>query len=167
MKTCKHSHSFSPSPSCHFLRPELQIRDVWHSLKNQSSWVCEKHSHFSSDSCSVMSNSLQPHGIVRQAPLSMGFSRQECWSGLPFPPPGDLPNPGIEPVSFVSPALAGRFVTTVPPKKPFEFLWSVRHPGKHLHTWSKFVLSRTPCRRYCHCTNEEAEARGWRAYPGC
>ena len=37
--------------------------------------------------------------VARQAPLSLGFSRQECWSGLPFPPPGDRPNPGIEPES--------------------------------------------------------------------
>ena len=49
---------------------------------------------------------------ARQAPLSMGFSRQECWSGLPCPPPGDLPNPGIKPVSLSSPALAGGFFTT-------------------------------------------------------
>ena len=49
---------------------------------------------------------------VWQSPLSMGFSRQEYWSGLPFSPPGDLPNPGIEPVSLMSPALAGRFFTT-------------------------------------------------------
>ena len=42
-----------------------------------------------------------------QAPLSMGFSRPEYWGGLPFPPPGDLPDPGIEPTSIVSPALAG------------------------------------------------------------
>ena len=47
-----------------------------------------------------------------QAPLSMGFSRQEYWSGLPGPPPGDLSDPGIEPVSLTSPALAGRFFTT-------------------------------------------------------
>jgi len=47
-----------------------------------------------------------------QAPLSMGFSRQEYWSGLPCPPPGDLPNPGLEPTSLKSPALAGRFFTT-------------------------------------------------------
>ena len=44
----------------------------------------------------------------------MGFSRQEFWSGLPFPSPGDLPDPGIEPVS---PALAGGFFTTEPPGK--------------------------------------------------
>ena len=50
--------------------------------------------------------------VACQAPLSMGFSRQECWSGLPFPSPMDLPNPGIEPTSLMSPALAGRFFTT-------------------------------------------------------
>ena len=53
-----------------------------------------------------------------QAPLSMEFSRQENWSGLPFPTPGDLPDPGIEPMSLASPALAGRFFTTAPPEKP-------------------------------------------------
>ena len=47
----------------------------------------------------------------------MGFSRQEYWSGLPCPPPGDLPDPGIELTSPVSPALAGQFFTTVPPGK--------------------------------------------------
>ena len=47
-----------------------------------------------------------------QAPLSMGFSRQEYWSGLPFPPPGDLPYPGIKPVSLTFSALAGGFFTT-------------------------------------------------------
>ena len=47
-----------------------------------------------------MSDSLRPHGLVAyQAPPSMGFSRQEYWSGLPFASPGDLPNPGIEPKS--------------------------------------------------------------------
>ena len=48
---------------------------------------------------------------VCQAPLSVGFSRQESWSGLPFPAPGDLPDPGIEPTSVRSPALAGGFFT--------------------------------------------------------
>ena len=50
--------------------------------------------------------------IARQAPLSMGFSRQEYWSGLPCPPPGDLPDPGIEPISLISPALVGGLFTT-------------------------------------------------------
>ena len=50
--------------------------------------------------------------VARQAPLSMGFFRQEYWSGLPCPLPGDLPDPGIEPASLTSPALAGRFFNT-------------------------------------------------------
>ena len=50
--------------------------------------------------------------VARQAPLFMGFSKQEYWSGLPCPPPGDLPDPGIKPVSLMPPALAGRFFTT-------------------------------------------------------
>ena len=53
-----------------------------------------------------------PWTVVHQAPLSMGFSRQEYWSGVPFPLPGDLPNPGIEPASLTSPVLAERFFTT-------------------------------------------------------
>ena len=49
--------------------------------------------------------------VACQAPLSMGFSRQEYWSGLPCPPPGDLPDQGIEPLSLTSPVLASRFFT--------------------------------------------------------
>ena len=65
---------------------------------------------------SVMSNSFAaPWTAAHQAPLSMRFARQEYWSGLPFPSPGDLPCPGIEPAS---PALAGRLFTTKPPRKP-------------------------------------------------
>ena len=48
---------------------------------------------------SVMFNSVTPWTVARQAPLSMEFSRQEHWSGLPFHSPGDLPNPGIKPIS--------------------------------------------------------------------
>ena len=57
---------------------------------------------------SVMSDCATLWTVARQAPLSMGFSRQEYWSGLPCPPPGDLPDLGIEPVSLMSLALAGR-----------------------------------------------------------
>ena len=52
-----------------------------------------------------------PWTVALQAPLSVGFSRQENWSGLPFPTLGDLPNPGIESSSIMSPALAGGFFT--------------------------------------------------------
>ena len=63
--------------------------------------------------CMLVARHLTPWTIAHQAPLSMGFSRQEYWSGWSYPPPGDLPHPGIEPTSLVSPALAGRFFTTV------------------------------------------------------
>ena len=53
-----------------------------------------------------------PWTVACQAPLSMGFPRQEYWSGLPCPTPGDLPNPGTDPLSLMSPALADRFFTT-------------------------------------------------------
>ena len=56
-----------------------------------------------------------PWTVARQAPLSMGFSRQEYWSGLPFPSPGDLPNPGIDPWS---PALQVDALSSEPPGKP-------------------------------------------------
>ena len=52
--------------------------------------------------------------VTHQTPPSMGFSRQEYWSGLPFPTPRDLPNPGIKPVSLASSALAGGFFNSVP-----------------------------------------------------
>ena len=53
--------------------------------------------------------------VAHQDLLSMGFSRQEYWSGLPCPSPGDLPDPGIEPTSLMSPALAGEPLPLVPP----------------------------------------------------
>ena len=55
---------------------------------------------------------VTPWTVTHQSPLSMGFSRQEYWSGLPWPPPGDLPHPRIESMSLMSPALAGEFFTT-------------------------------------------------------
>ena len=61
---------------------------------------------------SVVSKSAIPWSIAHQAPLTMGLSRQEYWSVLPCPPPGDLPNPGTEPVSLMSPASAGMFFNT-------------------------------------------------------
>ena len=62
---------------------------------------------------------MTPWTVACQTPLSMGFSRQEYWNGLPLSIPGDLPNPGIEPTSLASPAVAGGFLTTAPLGKPF------------------------------------------------
>ena len=61
---------------------------------------------------SVVSDSVTLWTVACQAPLSVEFSRKEYWNGLPFPPPGDLPEPGIKPMSLMSPALAGGLFTT-------------------------------------------------------
>ena len=69
---------------------------------------------------------MAPWTVAHQTSLSMGFPRQEYWSGLPFPSPGDLPNPGIEPTS---PALAGTFFTSMPPGKLYYakyIMWNAR-----------------------------------------
>ena len=86
--------------------------------------------------CSVVSNSLWPPWTVApQAPLSMGFPRQEYWSGLPFPPPGGLPNPGIEPAF----SLAGGFFTTELSRNPKGMYWI----GQKVHssTLTNFLAS--------------------------
>ena len=82
--------------------------------------------------CLVTSNQT----VACQAPLSVGFSQQEQRSGLPFPPPGDLPNPGIEPVSPVSTELAGSFFTTEPPGNPKYSLLS------KIVQWTHMVIRR-------------------------
>ena len=61
-----------------------------------------------------MSNSAIPQTVAHETPLFMGFSRQEFWSGLPFPSPRDLANPGTEPASLVSPSLAGKIDLDLP-----------------------------------------------------
>ena len=70
--------------------------------------------------------------VPHQAPLSMRFPRQEYWSGLPCPPLGDLPNPGIEPMSLMSPALAGGFFTTSATWEA-RFLWQGSPKTPHMH----------------------------------
>ena len=101
-------------------RPSAQTEHPG-SQKPQTSWEEELEG-----PCSLVYVSVLGHvqlfatlwTIAHQGPLSMAFSRQEYWSRLPFPPPGDLPSPGIEPASLASPALPGRFFTTEPPQKP-------------------------------------------------
>ena len=68
---------------------------------------------------SVVFDSVTPWTVAHQAPLCIGFPRQEYWSGLPFPFAGDLPKPGIEPTSPTSPALADEFFTTEPKSNSF------------------------------------------------
>ena len=89
-----HSVNVSPSSVCVWVLPDYLALWQNESLR-YGPFLCMC-------VCIVMSDSLQFHGLARQAPLSMEFSRQEYWSRLPFFTPGDLPHPRIKPVSWVS-----------------------------------------------------------------
>ena len=100
--------------SCHFYRNDFFFKKRHLYLCSKLLCVCRiltillyMLSHFS---CVQFSATLWT--VTCQAPLSMGFSRQEYWSGLPLSPPGDLSNPGIKPAAPISPALARGFFTT-------------------------------------------------------
>ena len=104
------SHVFPTTPcpySCKYLWRELYSQNR-HFIQSLGSYVCV---------CMLSHVQLfvTPWTVAHQSFLSMGFPRQEYWSGLPFPLPGDLSDLGIKPVS---PALADGFFTTEPPRKP-------------------------------------------------
>ena len=93
--------------------------------------------------------------VARQAPLSMGFPRQEYWSGLPFPSPGDLPVPGIEPIS---PALASKFFTTEPPGKPL--LGEVKSNGENPESLKRIIKTSSGFRSVNHSCPETTAWEG-------
>ena len=110
--------------SCYFLLQEIfptqglnlgltQCRQMLYRLRHKFSSV---------QSLSLVRLFATPWTVARQAPLTMGFSRQEYWCGWPFPSPGDLPDPGIKPTSPAFPASAGGFFTTEPPGKPYIYI---------------------------------------------
>ena len=82
---------------------------------------------------------VTPWTVAHQAPLSMGFSRKQYWSGVPFLPPGDLPDPGVYPLSPEIPALAGRFLTTASPAKSHKGPLSC--PSHHCWSGISFIKS--------------------------
>ena len=84
-----------------------------------------------------------PQTAAHQASLSMGFTRQEYWSGLPFPSPGDLPDPGIEPASLLSPILAGGFFTTSTTWKALLIQWLRIHLTMQ-ETWVQSLVWEDP-----------------------
>ena len=96
-----------------------------------------------------MCDSVTPQTVALEASLSMGFPRQESCSGLPFPLPGDLPDPRIKPMSLVSPALAGRFLTTCTTWEAIWPFWSVRiyfNLDEDVAVWS--ALKQATCHIY-------------------
>ena len=105
--------------------------------------------------------SMTPWTVAHQAPLSMGFPRQECWSGLPCSTPRGLPDPEIEPASLAFPSLAGRFFTSLP-------------PGKHL-SYQRVTLNQWEDSKHIfwiwqwHPTPVllPGNSHGWRSLVGC
>ena len=90
--------------------------------------------------CAQLCLFATPWTVARQAPLSMGFSRQEYWCGLPFPTARDLPNPGIKPATLISPAQAGGiFITSITWEALVILVWDDHH--KSLQTSDKMFLS--------------------------
>ena len=84
---------------------------------------------------SVVSDSATLWTVAHQAPLSMGFSMQEYWNGLPCLPPGDPPDPGIKPASLTSPALAGRLFTTNANWEVSFYIYLYTHTHTHTHIY--------------------------------
>ena len=91
---------------------------------------------------------LTPWAVGCQASLSIEFSRQEYWSGVPFPPPGDLPNPGIKPACLASPALAGGFFTT-------RATWEASYPLSSLTIIFNWAITHIKLFTHLKCTNQE------------
>ena len=88
---------------------------------------------------------VTPGTVALQAPLSMGFTRQEHWSGLPFPSTGDLPNLGMEPEFPASPTLAGRFFTSEPPGKPHIYIYNwKREINKYTMSMKCHIIQTSP-----------------------
>ena len=115
---------------------------------------------------SVVSNSsVAPWSVACQAALSMEFSKQEYWSGLPFPSPGGLLHSGIKPVSLVSPTLAGGFFTMMPSEEPYlhllvtndamNLLKNLRRPFEFIHFFQKYWLSA------CCILDISSQCMGW------
>ena len=112
------------------LREMVKDREAWHAAvheiaKSQTQWASEQQQSVCMLSCFSRVQLFAAVWIVAlQAPVSMGFSRREYWSELPCPPPGDLPSLRTEPMSIMSPALAGGFFTM---STTWEAQWWTRH----------------------------------------
>ena len=115
---------------CHSSEKKLIYRSI--SLLSGSKVSLYSHRRACVLSCSVVSDSATPWTVAHPAPLSMGFPRQGHWSGLPCSPPGDLPNPGIEPVSLMSPALQADYLLLIHQGHPHSVIYSYQKKKKPL-----------------------------------
>ena len=102
--------------------------------------------------------------VAYQASLSVEFSKQEYWSGVPFPTPGDLPDPGIKPTSFASPALAGRFFTTSATWKAHQqYLLSFNDETEH---YIRFYMEIVKKKKKEECRIWDSSPQSILVYPG-
>ena len=107
------------------MRKHLFLTKCKHTLSTRGSYVLSCFSH--------VQLFETPWTVAHLAPLPIGFSRQEYWSGLPFPSPRDLQDQGIEPMSLLSPELAGRFFTTSAPwEARRDIYWGLKAHTVHL-----------------------------------
>ena len=114
-RTREHGGPFPPHvPGAMFCSTECPVGGCQERGEMERPWPCPRGDRERDKPLPVVLRRVRfcvtPWVVVRQAPLSIGFSRQEDWSGLPCPPLGDLPDPGIEPASLMSPAWTGRFL---------------------------------------------------------
>ena len=118
----------------HIIQPQHQLHHGWreHMFDGERIYSCM----LSCFSCIRLFATLWT--VACQAPLPMGFSRQEYWSGLPCPPSGYFPNPGIEPVSLQPPELASGFFSSSATRKPLEMYACVQNFWKYLYEISIF-----------------------------
>ena len=113
---CRKYHNIRPFETDEHM---ISMEKVYNFNKDVCAYVCTR---------SVVSNSSRPHGPDGQAPLSMGYPSQECWSWLPFLLQGIFSTQGsIKPAFSVASELAGRFFTTGPPGKPKNLEWKVQN----------------------------------------
>ena len=106
---------------------------------------------------------VTPRAVARQAPLSMNFLRQEYWSGLPCPPAGNLPNPGIEPLSPASLALAGRFFTMCLLGNPIHEVTSSKQLFHALGRYLNSLFREKKVKMYCKMCRHKSQMK----FPTC
>ena len=127
-------HCFNEKASCSKAKYSMSLKCIW--LLRIKVKICLTIFVMFLSLCARFSRAqlfVIPWTVACQAPLTMGFSRQEHWSGLPRPPPGDLLDPGIEPESSLAPEFAGEFFTTEPPGRPYVCIY------RHIYRASSYI----------------------------
>ena len=140
---------------------DVSLSKLWDILKDREAWCAEVQKKFKSSKLSRVRLFVTPWTVACQTPLSMGSSTPH-WSGLPFPSPGDLPDPGMEPGS---PALQEDSLPSAPPGKPSAVMRSQRG-GQDLVTQEQQQQCHISVFMHVHDTPTVDKARAWLHLPG-